>query len=266
MADYSLITATQLCSQLKISRNTATKLLNANKFPNAFKVTSHWRIPQQDVDAFINKNLKNEGMTGVGTIFDHKKTKGSKEGIADLDSRSHLTGAAMDLQPYIQDVPDYPRPGVIFKDITPLLGDAAALAMAVERMVNPFRNEHVDLVVGAESRGFIFGTALAQALNAGFIPVRKPGKLPRDIHRVEYELEYGTDVLETHQDAVRPGKRVLLVDDLLATGGTMRACIDLMDKMGGEIVGITCLIELAFLHGRDRLKPHDRNIHAVMQY
>lgn len=169
------------------------------------------------------------------------------------------------LEKLIQDVPDWPKPGIVFKDITPLLADAAGLAMAVELMANPFRGQDVDLVIGAESRGFIFGTAIAQALSAGFVPIRKPKKLPRRAHTITYALEYGQDTLEIHADAVARGQRVLMVDDLLATGGTMKACCDLIDKLGGEIVGVTVLIELAFLKGRERLKPYDA-VHAVLQY
>jgi adenine phosphoribosyltransferase len=172
----------------------------------------------------------------------------------------------MDLRPLIRDVADWPKPGVVFKDITPVMRDPAALAMAVEMMVSPFRGKHIDIVAGAESRGFIFGTALAQSLSAGFVPIRKPRKLPWKTHGVDYELEYGTDRLEIHQDAIQPGQRVLLADDLLATGGTMGACSNLVHKMGGEIVGITFLIELGFLGGRSKLAPHDRNVHAVIQY
>ena len=169
------------------------------------------------------------------------------------------------LQSLIRDVPDYPKPGVTFKDITPLLADARGLALAVELMVNPFRGQGVDLVVGAESRGFIFGTAIAQALSAGFVPVRKPDKLPRDTRSITYQLEYGEDTLQMHADAMIPHQRVLMVDDLLATGGTMRASCDLVQQLGGEIVGLSVLIELGFLRGRDKLKPYE-NIHAVIEY
>lgn len=171
----------------------------------------------------------------------------------------------MQLEALIQDVPDWPKPGILYKDITPLLKDPAGLAMAVERMANPFRGRGIDLVVGAESRGFIFGTAIAQSLSAGFIPIRKPNKLPRRTHRIEYELEYGTDTLEVHHDAVSGSQRVLMVDDLLATGGTMKASCDLVGQLGGEIVGITVLIELASLNGRDRLRDHADDVHAVLQ-
>lgn len=172
----------------------------------------------------------------------------------------------MQLTDHIRDVQDWPKPGIVFKDITPLLADPAALALAVELMINPFRDMHVDVVAGAESRGFIFGTALAQAMNAGFIPIRKPNKLPWKTHSMTYELEYGSDELQIHQDAIKPGQRVLLADDLLATGGTMKACCDLVDKFGGELVGITFLIELGFLNGRDRLKPFNQNVFSVINY
>jgi len=171
----------------------------------------------------------------------------------------------MKLTDYIRDVPDYPKPGIVFKDITPLLGDPGGLAMAVEQMANPFRGKGVELVCGAESRGFIFGTAIAQALSAGFVPIRKPKKLPRPVHAIEYGLEYGSDSLEIHTDAVKTGQKVLMVDDLLATGGTMKACCDLIDKLGGDIVGVTVLIELTFLPGREKLSPYD-NVHAVVRY
>jgi adenine phosphoribosyltransferase len=164
----------------------------------------------------------------------------------------------------IRDVPDFPKPGVLFKDITPLLSDPCGLALAVELMVNPFRKSKVDLVVGAESRGFIFGTALAQALSCGFIPVRKPGKLPATRKSLTYKLEYGSDTLEIHADAVLPGQRVLMVDDLLATGGTMKACCDLVEGLGAAIIGISVLIELEFLKGRERLSP--REVSSVLRY
>ena len=171
----------------------------------------------------------------------------------------------MDLLPLIHDVADFPKAGIVFKDITPLLAEPAALAEAVARMAAPFEGRGIERVVGAESRGFIFGTAIAGTLGAGFVPVRKPGKLPRAKHAIRYGLEYGTDTLEIHEDAVRPGQRVLMVDDLLATGGTMRACCDLIGRLGGEIAGISVLIELTDLGGRsllDGLEP----IHAVVRY
>lgn len=168
------------------------------------------------------------------------------------------------LEALIRDVVDFPKKGIVFKDITPLLASPPGLALAVESMANPFRGQKVDMVIGAESRGFIFGTAVAQALSAGFVPIRKPGKLPSAKLALTYDLEYGQDTLEIHKDAVRPGQRCLLVDDLLATGGTMKACCDLVEKLGGQIVGITCLIELAFLRARERFPKYD--IHTVLRY
>jgi len=164
----------------------------------------------------------------------------------------------------IRNVPDYPQPGIDFKDITPLLADPGGLAMAIEHMANPFRGTGVEAVCGAESRGFIFGTAIAQALSVGFIPIRKPGKLPCETAAVEYELEYGTDTLEIHRDAVKPGTRVLMVDDLLATGGTLRASCELLKEIGAQIIGITVLIELVFLEGRARLGAGEE-VHAVIR-
>ncbi|QDU32120.1 Adenine phosphoribosyltransferase [Poriferisphaera corsica] len=169
------------------------------------------------------------------------------------------------LEQLIRNIPDYPKPGVQFKDITPLLADPAGLAMAVELMASPFRGKGIELVCGAESRGFIFGTAIAQALSAGFIPIRKPNKLPSDTAAITYDLEYGTDTLEIHKDAIKPKQKVLMVDDLLATGGTMKACCDLVDGLGGNIAGVTVLIELNFLNGRNVLAPYD-NVHPVLQY
>ena len=149
----------------------------------------------------------------------------------------------------IRDIPDFPKPGIRFKDITPLLSDPSGLSLAVELMANPWRDHRPDLVVGAESRGFIFGTALAQSLSCGFVPVRKPGKLPYETVSVEYELEYGTDTLEMHKDAITPGQKVLLVDDLIATGGTAKAACDLIERLGGQVLGLVVLIELEELKG-----------------
>jgi adenine phosphoribosyltransferase len=159
----------------------------------------------------------------------------------------------MDLKSYIRDVPDFPKAGIIFKDITPLLASGEALADAVARMADPWRDRGVDLVVSAEARGFILGAAVALELGAGFIPVRKPGKLPWKSVSKTYELEYGTDTLCLHADAVKPGQRVLLLDDLLATGGTMAACAALCRELGGEVLGVAFLIELSFLGGRSKL-------------
>ena len=170
-----------------------------------------------------------------------------------------------DLKALIREVPDFPKPGIVFKDFTPLLADPAGLALAVELMANPFRGKSIDYVIGAESRGFIFGTAIAQALSAGFVPLRKPGKLPRDVHGVDYALEYGSDRLEIHVDALVEGQRVLVVDDLLATGGTMRAACELVTTCGAEIAGIAVLIELAFLKARGTLTAFGE-VHSVIQY
>jgi adenine phosphoribosyltransferase len=153
----------------------------------------------------------------------------------------------------IRDVPDFPKPGVVFKDITPLLLDHNLFHAAVERMVDAFRGANVDKVLAIESRGFIFGAPIASALEAGLIPARKQGKLPWQRHRVEYALEYGTDAIEIHTDAVHPGERVLVVDDVLATGGTARAAVDIIQAAGGEVAGLAFLIELTFLEGRTRL-------------
>jgi adenine phosphoribosyltransferase len=171
---------------------------------------------------------------------------------------------AADLRRLIRDVPDFPRPGVLFRDITPLLADASGLAMAVELMAQPFRGQHVDLVVGAESRGFIFAAAVAKALSAGFVPVRKPGKLPCATRRCEYQLEYGADALELHVDVLRPGHRVLIVDDLLATGGTLAACCSLVRQSGASIEAVTVLIELTALGGRKQLP--DCSVFSVITY
>src|SRR5580704_15847605 len=145
------------------------------------------------------------------------------------------------LKASIRDIADFPKPGVMFRDITPLLADPSALALSIELMANPFRGKHIDLVVGAESRGFIFGTAVACFLSAGFALVRKPGKLPHKRISMSYDLEYGKDTLEMHADAIIRGQRVLIVDDVLATGGTMKACCDMVDQLGGELVGIAVL-------------------------
>ena len=168
------------------------------------------------------------------------------------------------LRNMIRDVPDFPKPGITFKDITPLLRHPAALSLAVEYLTQPFRHQHIDVVTGAESRGFIFGTAVARNLSAGFVPIRKPGRLPRSTRSAEYELEYGTDTLEIHEDAVHKGTRVLMVDDLLATGGTMTACCQLVESLGAKIVGIAFLIELTFLDGRRKLSNYP--IHSILKY
>ena len=178
--------------------------------------------------------------------------------------RCYNMGMHESLTRLIRDIPDFPKPGIRFKDITPLLADPSGLSLAVELMANPWRDDRPDLVVGAESRGFIFGTALAQSLSCGFVPVRKPGKLPYETVSIEYELEYGKDTLEMHKDAIKPGQKVLLVDDLIATGGTAKAACDLIEGLGGEVLGLVVLIELAELKGRDLMG--DVEVHSLLRY
>jgi adenine phosphoribosyltransferase len=168
------------------------------------------------------------------------------------------------LKEHVRDVPDYPKPGIVFKDITPLLAHPDAFACAVDAVATPFAGERIDKVLGIEARGFVFAAPVAYQHRAGFVPVRKAGKLPWEIEREEYELEYGTDLLEIHKDAVLPGERVLVVDDVLATGGTASAVVRLVERVGGEIVGLTFLIELGFLDGRKKLG--DKDVHAVVCY
>ncbi|MDM9630873.1 adenine phosphoribosyltransferase [Robiginitalea aurantiaca] len=160
----------------------------------------------------------------------------------------------MNLRDYITEVPNFPEKGVSFKDITPLLEDPQGFALAADQLLDFTEGLHIDKVVGIESRGFFFAPLLAHRLNAGFIPARKPGKLPRKIHSQEYELEYGTDALEIHQASISEGDRVLIHDDVLATGGTARAMCDLIDNLGGVVVQCNFLIELSFLNGRDKLE------------
>ncbi len=160
----------------------------------------------------------------------------------------------MNLLKYIREVPDFPKPGILFKDITTLLKDPAALDTAVQRLADPFRDKGVSVVAGIESRGFILGAAVARDLGAGFVPIRKTGKLPSKTASASYVLEYGTDSIEIHTDAVAPGQCVLLLDDLLATGGTMEAAVSLVKGLGGQILGISFLIELTALDGRSKLK------------
>jgi adenine phosphoribosyltransferase len=169
-----------------------------------------------------------------------------------------------DLKSKIRQVPDFPKAGILFYDITTLLQDPAGFRAAVDSLALPFQNQGIDLVVGIESRGFIFGAAVADRMGTGFTPVRKPGKLPAKTIRETYALEYGTDALEMHEDGVRKGQRVLIVDDLLATGGTSRAAADLVKRAGGEVHALAFLIELAALNGRQRLT--NESIHAVLTY
>ena len=169
-----------------------------------------------------------------------------------------------ELKSRIRHVPDFPKAGILFYDITTLLADAAGFRAAVDTLVRPFEQEGIELVVGVESRGFIFGAAVADRIGAGFAPVRKPGKLPSKTVRATYELEYGSDSLEMHDDAVRNGQRVLIVDDLLATGGTARATTDLVRRLGGQVHALAFLIELVGLKGRERLGGE--RIHSVLKY
>ncbi len=183
--------------------------------------------------------------------------------MAIATGESTFAGVAQ-LEKLIRDVPDFPKPGIVFKDITPLLRDPAGLSLAVEYLTQPFRSQRVDVVVGAESRGFIFGTAVARNLSAGFVPIRKRGKLPRETLKAEYALEYGTDELQIHSDAIASADRVLIVDDLLATGGTLAACCKLVEQLNANIVGISLLIELTFLKGREQLGRYP--LHALLRY
>jgi adenine phosphoribosyltransferase len=175
-----------------------------------------------------------------------------------------VTSDASWLTTHVRDIADYPRPGVTFRDITPLLGNAEAFRRAVDELVEPFRDRSIDRVVGIEARGFIPAAAVAYTLGAGFVPVRKAGKLPWAVAREEYDLEYGRDKLEIHRDAIHPDERILVVDDVLATGGTASATARLVTGLGGDIVGLGFLIELADLGGRDRLGEYDVSVLARM--
>jgi adenine phosphoribosyltransferase len=171
---------------------------------------------------------------------------------------------AEELRAKIREVPDFPKPGILFYDITTLLKDAEAYRDAVNLMVEPYKEAQVDIVVGMESRGFIFSGPIAYQLHAGLVPVRKLGKLPSETVSVEYALEYGSNTLEIHKDAIQPGQRVLIVDDLLATGGTVRGTIELVERLRGTIVGLDFLVELTFLKGRERLTGYEAA--SVVQY
>jgi len=160
------------------------------------------------------------------------------------------------LRARIRDIPDFPQEGILFRDITPLLADPTGFHMVIDAMAERFIGEHIDAIVGIESRGFIFGAALACRLGVGFVPARKPGKLPAETLREEYSLEYGTDALEIHKDAIAPGEKVLVIDDLLATGGTLAATCRLVEALGGRIVEVVTVIELIGLHGRDKIKGY----------
>ncbi|MHC5082852.1 MAG: adenine phosphoribosyltransferase [Planctomycetota bacterium] len=170
----------------------------------------------------------------------------------------------LNLADYIRDIPDFPKAGILFRDITPLLADADALAASIDALASPFKDKGIAAVAAVEARGFIFGSAVAKALGCGFVPVRKKGKLPFTTDSVTYDLEYGQDTIEVHADAIQRGDKVLMVDDLLATGGTMAAACELIEKLGGDIVGLTFLIELNILEGHKKLEKYD--IHSVIEY
>jgi adenine phosphoribosyltransferase len=170
----------------------------------------------------------------------------------------------VDLKAKIRDVPDFPKPGVVFKDIMPLLSDREALRETVDRIAEWAAPREPDVVLGAEARGYITGGALACRLGCGFVPARKPGKLPWRTVAVKYALEYGFDQLEVHADSIRPGQRVLVHDDVLATGGTARATVELVEQLGGEVVGLPFIIELAFLNGREQLQGYD--VYSLIEY
>jgi adenine phosphoribosyltransferase len=168
------------------------------------------------------------------------------------------------LKRLIREVPDFPKQGILFYDITTLLKDKLGFAALIDQLSEQYIGKHIDLILGMEARGFIFGPALAYRLNAGFVPVRKPGKLPAPVAKVSYDLEYGSNTLEIHKDAIQKGQRVLIVDDLLATGGTAEATAKLAADLGADIAGFTFVVELDFLHGREKLKPY--NVFSLLHY
>jgi adenine phosphoribosyltransferase len=170
----------------------------------------------------------------------------------------------MDLSNSIREIEDYPKPGINFKDITTLLQDGEAFKYAVDQIISDLRDKNIDIIVGPEARGFLMGTPVAYGLEVGFVPVRKPGKLPGETERYEYALEYGTDTLEIHKGSIKPGQRVAIVDDLFATCGTMEAAAKLIEKLGGEVVSMQFLIELEFLNGRDKLGNY--HINSLIKY
>ena len=172
--------------------------------------------------------------------------------------------SAEDLRSKIREIPDFPKPGILFYDITTLLKDPAAYKESIDLMLEPYAGEQIDVVVGMESRGFIFSAPMAYQIDAGLVPVRKLGKLPAETISVEYALEYGSNTLEIHRDAIAPGQKVLIVDDLLATGGTVKGTIELVERLKGEVIGLAFLVELEFLNGRDRLDG--RRVTSVIQY
>ena len=197
---------------------------------------------------------------------DHSYIENGKEERTEMTAAqpSIPADATTRLMARIRDIPDFPQPGILFRDITPLLGDAATLRLSIDLLAAPYRSMAVDYVVGIESRGFLFGMPLAYELGTGFVPVRKVGKLPHKTLTAEYTLEYGASVVEVHADAIQPGQRVVVVDDLLATGGTAAATVKLMRQLGAEVVGIAFVIELASLAGRAKLA--DFNVQALITY
>jgi len=180
------------------------------------------------------------------------------------DSGEPMEKDVTEIRKAIRDIPNFPKPGVVFKDITPLLGSGPLFTRTIDLLADRYENQKVDMVLGVESRGFIIGAAVAYRLGAGFCIVRKPGKLPYETHSASYELEYGSDILEVHRDALQPRARVLIADDLIATGGTAAAAIALVSKLGGEVVECAFVIELSFLKGREKLKPH--GVFSLLQY
>jgi adenine phosphoribosyltransferase len=170
----------------------------------------------------------------------------------------------MDLKSTIRSVPDFPKKGILFYDITTMLKDPAALKESINQLISHYRNAGIEVVAGIESRGFIFGAPLAYQLGVGYVPVRKPGKLPAKTIAESYSLEYGTNTVEVHVDAIAPGQKVLVIDDLLATGGTAKATCSLVEKLGGQVAGVAFVIELNFLHGREKLKGY--NVFSLLQY
>ena len=174
------------------------------------------------------------------------------------------SGAALDLRDRVRDVPDFPKPGIVFKDLMPLVADATYFRETIDRLADLARPRQPDIILGAEARGFIFGGALADRLRCGFVPARKPGKLPWKTVEATYDLEYGTDSLQIHADAISKGARVIVHDDVLATGGTARAKTELVEQLGGEVVGLLFVVELAFLNGRDKLTGYD--VESLIQY
>jgi len=169
-----------------------------------------------------------------------------------------------ELKAAIREIPDWPKKGILFYDVTTLLKQGRCLALTIDGLVAPYKGKQVDMVVGIEARGFIFAPAVAYALQTGFVPVRKPGKLPAASFQMEYELEYGTDKLEIHQDAIAPGMRVLIVDDLIATGGTAKAVAEMVERMGATVIGLDFVVELTFLHGREKLAKYD--VRSILKY